>query len=570
MLLYGLLAFAVTPVASVFFWVLVILGTLLILTFVIKSLSRRWQLVTASFVGLNGIWIFLSFGEKLGFWDELDWRYLLIGAFVLNVIFVVAARKFLKDLFEKRAVQHGANAIVYSLIFLATLVVLNIFAVDVNRKWDFTESSINTLSQQSVDLLNRLDAPLNIYVFVDDQYPDKPRLKKLLGMYEFESDKVNVEFLDPDRERHLAEKYKVQNGQLVVEYKNQSHITQGTNEEGITQAILKVADKRDATICFVQGHGELGIDSENDDPRSLSAVNGGLENEGYTTKVVNNITGGIPQDCSILTIAGPTQMYTPDEVKSVENFLAGGGKAMILLDPNIPNPKLNPKTFHILPTGLEQTLKKWGVLVGQNFILEKHLELLRGMTVGLTVMARNYGNHPIVDPLKGRQTVFQNVQSIQKNKDFSGTALEIISSAKGDLSWAEQNIDRLLKEGAAEPNAGELKGPVPFAVAVEKDMKGKDELDERQTRILVIGDADFASNGMVTSYEFNFDLFLNGYNWLSGQKESITIRPKRLRASAIELTPEQSLRIFHIAIVGIPMLVLIFGMNLWWWRRRKG
>ena len=100
-------------------------------------------------------------------------------------------------------------------------------------------------------------------------------------------------------------------------------------------------------------------------------------------------------------------------------------------------------------------------------------------------------------------------------------------------------------------------------MAVEKEGKKK-------TQMVVIGDGDFISNTLIQSYEFNYDLFLNSLNWMSGEVEKISIRPKKIKTSAIELSPEESNMIFYLAIIALPMVVLIFGINLWWYRRRKG
>jgi ABC-type uncharacterized transport system involved in gliding motility auxiliary subunit len=314
----------------------------------------------------------------------------------------------------------------------------------------------------------------------------------------------------------------------------------------------------------------LDLDAPDDEPRSLSAAKGGLTNEGYQPKAVEAIVGAVPPDCSILVVAGPTQAFTKEEAGSIGRYLDGGGKALVMLDPNVPDPRLKTANYGVLDTGLEEVLNKWGVEIGRNYILEKHLQLFSGVKIGLTILAQTYGNHPIVDPFKGKQTVFQNVRSVRKASGFSGTAIDLISSGGDGASWAESNVDLLFHQGRANQDTSDIAGPVPIAIASEREGQGEGEMASPQTRLVVFGDADFASNGLVRSYEFNFDLFLNALNWLQGESERISIRPKQIRTSTIELTPAQSNTIFYVAIIGIPMLVLIFGMDLWWYRRRRG
>ena len=613
LMLYGLLAFAITQVSTWFFWTLLIGGLALLSLFIITTLSRHWQATIGSLVALNASWILLAIGKEWPIWglgvgvgvsvaallflglsrlpivsavagivvatflglvfirEESWFGYGVLGAaFVYNGAFLYLSRLYLRELFEKRSLRYGTNAVVYSLVVLAIIVVANVMSQDFHGQKDFTENSINTLTDQSVKIVKSLSSPVKITAFYDDRNPEKGVMKDLLEAYRVQSKNVEIRYVDPDKDKMVAEQHKAKDGDILVESGDQTNLTREVTEQGITQSIIKVTRTTTPTICFTKEHGELDIDGPDEEVRSLSAVKGGLTNEGYQPKGVEAIVGTVPPECAILVVAGPTQAFTPEEAGSIDRYLDGGGKALLLLDPNVPDPRLKIPNYGVLPTGLEELTKKWGAEIGRNFLLEKHLQIFQGMKIGLNVLAQNYGNHPVVDPLKGKQTVFQNVRSVRKAAGFSGTVVDLISSAGNDASWAESDVDTLFHAGKAVPEANDIPGPVTIAVAVEREGGKEGSPDAANTRLMVVGDADFCSNGMVRSYEFNFDLFLNSLNWLQGETDRISIRPKQIRTSAIELTPNQSNTIFYVAIIGIPMLVLIFGMDLWWYRRRRG
>src|SRR5207249_1494870 len=58
---------------------------------------------------------------------------------------------------------------------------------------------------------------------------------------------------------------------------------------------------------------------------------------------------------------------------------------------------------------------------------------------------------------------------------------------------------------------------------------------KRETRVVVLGDSDFASNG-VLGIQGNRDLFMNIVGWLSQQENLISIRPKELDDRRITMT----------------------------------
>jgi ABC-type uncharacterized transport system involved in gliding motility auxiliary subunit len=571
-------------------------------------LDRRWQKVIGYFVVLNGVWI--------GFYNGSDWALWIIAMLVLAPIllifvlermqvrpvlmlllglavlllctaafgadsamypvvglfaalaynaagYMLAKRKLAAGPdFSSSTFQKKTTTVVYSLTVLGTLIVLNLISHHFHYEWDVTQNKLNSLSEQSVKMIDALEGPLVIRAFFDEQNEQRLAAKLLLERFDKASGQVETILVDPDKENLQAEKYNAQDGMMIVQYQNKQHITPTLSEEGIAQAIAKVTKVKETQLCFVQGHGELQFDNTQEPHRSLSAIEKGMENEGYPLREVRLNTDSALENCGVVIVASPQQAWTEGESQILDQYLAEGGSALLMLDPVIStNDPSNPR---IQPTGLRKLLFNWGIEMDSNMLLEKQIALYQGEQIVNTIRSGEYGNHPIVDALKSRQTVFHGVRSVHQRPDYLGTLYPLIYTLGPDLAWSKSNMQALMVEQIGEPDANDMRGPVPFAIASEK------ENSDSTTKLVVIGDSDFASDSLVLSQEFNYDLFLNTINWLSGDETQISIRPKLFKASAIELTPTQIKNIFYIAIVLIPMLVLIFGLNLWWIRKKRG
>jgi ABC-type uncharacterized transport system involved in gliding motility auxiliary subunit len=579
LVLYSILAYALTPVATWFFWTLIGAGVACLAVFVLTSLNRSWQKVIGLLVAFNIPWVAIVLTRNMDFWGKMlgeavvsEKRWVAYGitglVFLLNGLFFFLSWRLLKEVFQKRSLRYGTSAAIYSVFAIAALIVANVVSSDFNWQKDFTENQVNVLTDQSLKALNGLKTNLKITAFFDQRNQLKPLTKTLLSQYKDKSNKVEVNFVDPDQEKLLAERFNVKDGDIVVEYGGQSHVTSTATEESITQAILKVVRTETPTACFTQGHGELKLDGPEDDPTSLSISKGGLENEGFKTKALESLASGMPSDCSVVVVAGPTVRFPASEVTVLDTYLAEGGHAIFMLGPNLPDPRLKPTRFDVQPTGLESLMKTWGVELGNNIIVQSRVELFRGVVIDGQIATSNYGNHPVVDSLKGKQTLFNQARSVRKVDGFTGTAVELISSVGEGASVAVADIDALVRTRKLNrDDKRNIIGPISFAVAVEKQ---NSDTTKKPTRLVVFGTNEFASNNLIRSNEFNFDLVLNALNWLGGTTEQISIRPKRLRASSIELTSDQMTVIFYVAIILIPMIVLVFGINLWWFRRRRG
>jgi ABC-type uncharacterized transport system involved in gliding motility auxiliary subunit len=126
-------------------------------------------------------------------------------------------------------------------------------------------------------------------------------------------------------------------------------------------------------------------------------------------------------------------------------------------------------------------------------------------------------------------------------------------------------------------------GPISIAVAATLDLdykagegvsteKPPQATPRRVARLVVYGDSDFASN-FGLSLIGNKDLFLNTIQWLAGEEQLITARPKdeevAPKLSNVYLTARESKRLFWLAVVVEPLLVLLVGALVSFYRKRN-
>src|SRR5207244_7465758 len=112
---------------------------------------------------------------------------------------------------------------------------------------------------------------------------------------------------------------------------SQNETLTGTEEQDITNAIIKVTRDAVKTVCFVEGHSEKSLASGEQD--GLQGGDKALKSEGYQTKTVNLVSSGeVPSDCSVLVDAGPKQALFPQEAGFISKYLDGGGRALLLLE----------------------------------------------------------------------------------------------------------------------------------------------------------------------------------------------------------------------------------------------
>ena len=188
-------------------------------------------------------------------------------------------------------------------------------------------------SEQTRNILKSIDKPVDIKGFYATGAPEQAKAKDLLDTYKYFSDKLNYEFIDPDRQPEVANSYGIRTyGTVVIEGYGKKQPIQSLTEENLTNALLKLTREGQKKICFLTGEGERS--AKPGDKEGYSTVRAALLKENYATTDLHLLQQPkVPADASLVIIAGPRKPLMPEEIESLRSYVSGGGRLMTLLDP---------------------------------------------------------------------------------------------------------------------------------------------------------------------------------------------------------------------------------------------
>ena len=386
-----------------------------------------------------------------------------------------------------------------------------------------------------------------------------------MGSTRYITDKIKTEYIDPDKKPAVAKQYKIQSyGTVVFEYDGRTERVTGDSEQELTNALIKVIEGRQKKVYFAQGHGEKDTGSAERD--GYNAISSAMANQNLgVDKLVLAQNTAVPDDASVVVIAGPKADLLQPEADALRAYLKKGGKLFVLIDPPQPD---SPPLTNVLAL-----VREWAMEVGDNVVVDvSGMGQLIGTDATVPVAAQ-YPSHPIVQNF-GLLTAYPLARSVTPtsggfNGRFAQTFIET-----SPRSWAETDIKGLMTTGkvALDEAAGDKRGPVSIAAAASAPAEdapkppeapdanaAKPDEPKPESRVAVIGDSDFASNNFL-GVQGNRDIFLGTVNWLAQQENLIAIAPKDPEDRRLTLTADQQTRLFYLSVLLIP------GVILGYWR----
>jgi ABC-type uncharacterized transport system involved in gliding motility auxiliary subunit len=465
--------------------------------------------------------------------------------------------------FSHRQARYGTLAATSVLVVLGILVAINYIGSRQNKRWDLTAAKQFSLSDQTRSVLTKLDAPLQITVFAQDL--DFPRYRDKLKEYEYVSKNVSTEYVDPDKKPTIAKANQATAGTLVFNYKGRTERATSDNEQDITTAVIKVVSGQQRKVYFTQGHGEKDTTSAERD--GYNAIAGALGRENYTVeKIAIAQAGSVPDDATVLVVAGPRLDFFAPEVDAMKKYLEKGGKLLLELDP--PDKADSPPMTNLIALAHD-----WGVDVGNNVVVDvSGMGRMIGTDASVPIVV-SYPSHPITQRFNFITAFPLSREANPVSGGVNGHVAQPFLETS-PRSWAETDIKSLLTSGQVELDEakGDKKGPIVIGSAVSAPLasaappKPGDDAPKPETRVAVVGDSDFAANSAL-GIQGNRDLFMNTIGWLSQQENLISIRPKEADDRRITLTATQQNFITLLSLLLVPGFVFATGVFTWWRRR---
>jgi len=374
---------------------------------------------------------------------------------------------------------------------------------------------------------------------------ENQQFSDLMKEYKYAGPRLSYERIDPNQRPEMARQYNLKRMKdIVVAAGERTEIISDTSEQAVTNAILKVTREKLKTVCFAEGHGEKSLSDSQ--ASGYSTVEKRLKDENYQLKTVLLAREQqVPSECAALVVAGPKQPVTPPEVAMIGKYLDGGGKAMLMLDP-----ETDPQ--------LDDVLKSWNMQSNDNIVRD---DSGVGQYVGagpLAPVVTDYGSHSITKDFGHTMSAFPLARAIKITGGAGGAnATPLLTTS--EMSFAKDKITPG-KSQDFEPGKDQ-KGPLTLGAAASKSLDAK-----KESRLVVIGDSDFAANGAF-KFQRNADLFLNSVNWLAEEEDLISIRAKSASNRSVTMTESQQRTFFLLSVALMPLAVIGSGIYIWWKRR---
>ena len=514
------------------------------------------------------------------------------------VIFLSAAYLMVR----RRSVSSGSRSQRVLRGGVAGLIVVGLIVIWagslVPGRLDLTEGQVHTLSPATADLVSDLDDLLTVRVFASRDLPTQDALRyqelqDFLESYERAGrGNVQVSYLFPDNDERAAieaQRLGVTLAPFTVFGENELTYREGylglallyvdrieaipvvrdtsTLEYRVASLTNRLTQERRSTIGFLTGHGERERE------REYQVLTIGLSEQFDVVDVAAEEDGTIDlSGIDVLVVAAPTAEAPEATREALSAYLAGGGNAMMLIEP-VTIDQLN-FTATPNPNSLADVVEPFGVSVGSDVVYDREAnQILRFSSAGGSFPARYpfFANARVQD-----RALVGNLEAVVVA--WASTVVPSTPSGSGDgAAYEHHPLFATTQFGGRQTGPYQLapgrepgpqEGEFQVGVAIESRTE-EGGVAGPVLRLVVVGDADWLTDPMFNLSAENFVAARNLFDWLAVEDSLVAIRTKGPGQRELLFDSETHESVVRFGnMLGVPALIVALGLLRYWARRR--
>jgi hypothetical protein len=502
----------------------------------------------------------------------------VIGALVVGVLGISLWAFMTPDEFRSfisgRQVRYSTTAVFATLLLTGIVAMAYVVLGRAVLTLDMTEGQRFSLSSESLAVLDRVSRPIRITGFYSSQAIQLRELDdQFFRLYSAATnDLISREYIDPVEQPAIAERFNAANeGDVFLSYVTEtgdvdfntlSRVPRsGGQERDMSEAIARLLISGTLKVYFEIGHGER--DALDGGQVGLSGINNGIQESGLITAPLNlpelAATGGsMPTDASTIILARPTTDFSEAEIALIDSYLQDGGSLFIMADA-----LFNEDAFLQEDGAFNQYLwQNWGLRALDAVVVDPASS---GQTPLDVISAAVFPDNAIATRLDSENapTLFSIARALEVSETPPANTPNGRVIMSSEQSFGETNFQALSETDTYQFDEGQdIPGPLTTVVYAHHSETG--------AKILLVGDSDFATNGLILSGG-NSLLFTDGISWLTGFGERINFAPQAYNTGLpfVFVSGQQLDLIAFITVILMPGIVLVAGLVVWMRRARQ-
>lgn len=507
-----------------------------------------------------------------------------------------------KNIFTSKKFKHGSLSVVFTVIFVAAIVLVNVILNLVLDRFDvevdLTEGGIYTIGEEMEEYIKSSDAKVKMYFTSDEEtletagsvYKQTLELAKkavnLNGGY-------TLEYVDLLANPTFAENYEgVQEGGIVIECEGTGRyrffdigndflqytmsdgesysysdaymmsmygytVTDETSiaEQELLSGIMSITKINPVKIGMVTGFGETAN-------ADLTAL---LEKNAYVVESVDvDMAEAISEEYDVLIINAPTMDYSTDALNKIDTWLSNGGlygKNLVYFA-SITNPVSTPN--------FDQFLAEWGLEVGMGYVCQMDSNYY------YSVSGYPYPYYQRAEI--ATDTEYYKSMQLDPNASFRANGVRpVIKLWEEKSNFVNRTILQTYGENCiiAPFDADESFDPSTaesgqYSLIVEASKVRYEGVTPYYSRVIACGSEIMFTDYFLSATNYNnAEVAISIFNTISGNAgESIKITPKSFTATTYEIDASQQSGIAVTFVIIIPVIIIVTGIVVWVRRKR--